>query len=292
MKVNLHVTEKCNFHCKQCYAKFEEHSAPSTEEWMNIIDNCHSSEMVNAYNFAGGEPLLFKGLNQLIRHAHSKGAAVSIITNGYLINDAWIEENAKYLDTIGFSIDSFSSDTLRNIGRCTCSGKILEPERLADIITKLKAANPKIRIKLNSVVSALNKNENLAEDILSYDLPVSRWKLLKMCPFKNENFSNYDLAVSDTEYQNFVHRNTVTLNAVKSSSMLYNTDNGMEIVAEDRINGGYIMIDAGGYLVDDTLNTNYTRIIDCKTEDFRTGIDRLNLDKELYEARYSVKEAS
>lgn len=170
MKVNVHVTEKCNFHCRQCYAKFEEHLVPTTEEWMRIIDNCHASGIVNAYNFAGGEPLLYKGLNKLIKYAYSKGAAVS-----------------------------------------------------------------------------------------------------------------------DMEYQEFVNRNTSTLNAVKSSEMIYTCDRGTEIVAEDRINGGYIMIDAGGYLVDDTLNTNYTRIIDCGTEDFLTGIERLNLDKELYEARYSKK---
>lgn len=289
MKVNLHVTEKCNFHCKQCYAKFEEHRIPSTEEWISIIDNCHASGMVDAYNFAGGEPLMYKGLHELIRHAYNKGASVSIITNGYLINDAWIEENAIYLDTIGFSIDSFSTDSLKNIGRCTYSGKMLEPERLADIIRKLKAANPSLRIKINSVVSALNKDENLASDIIGYDLPVSRWKLLKMCPFKNEEFSNYNLTVTDSEYQEFVRRNTGTLNAVKNSDMIYTSDNGMEIVAEDRINGGYIMVDAGGYLVDDTLNTNYTRIIDCKADDFATGIERLNLDKELYAARYSRK---
>lgn len=289
MKVNVHVTEKCNFHCRQCYAKFEEHLVPTTEEWMRIIDNCHASGIVNAYNFAGGEPLLYKGLNKLIKYAYSKGAAVSIITNGYLINDAWIEENAMYLDTIGFSVDSFQRDTLKDIGRCTCSGKILEVERLVDIIRKLKAVNPKLRIKINSVVSSLNKNEDLASDIIGYDLPVSRWKLLRMCPFKNDEFDNYDLAVSDMEYQEFVNRNTSILNAVKSSEMIYTCDRGTEIVAEDRINGGYIMIDAGGYLVDDTLNTNYTRIIDCRTEDFLTGIERLNLDKELYESRYSKK---
>ena len=110
-----------------------------------------------------------------------------------------------------------------------------------------------------------------------------------MCPFKNEEFSNYNLTVTDSEYQEFVRRNTGTLNAVKNSDMIYTSDNGMEIVAEDRINGGYIMVDAGGYLVDDTLNTNYTRIIDCKADDFATGIERLNLDKELYAARYSRK---
>ncbi|MDD6279940.1 MAG: hypothetical protein ACI4JE_02050 [Ruminococcus sp.] len=31
------------------------------------------------------------------------------------------------------------------------------------------------------------------------------------------------------------------------------------------------MIDTGGYLVDDTLNSNYTQIVDCKTEDFSIG---------------------
>ena len=47
--------------------------------------------------------MLYKGLNKLIKYAYSKGAAVSIITNGYLINDAWIEENAMYLNVIPYA---------------------------------------------------------------------------------------------------------------------------------------------------------------------------------------------
>jgi len=287
MKVNLHITEKCNYNCKQCYAKFESFKEPSAEEWKKIIDNCQSSGKVNAYNFAGGEPMLYKGLDELIKYAHNTGSSVSIITNGFLITDEWIENNALYLDIIGFSIDSFSEETLVDIGRCTCSGRLLETERLVGIIRKLKACNPDIKIKINTVISSLNKSESPAMDILKYNLPIDRWKLLKMCPFKNEEFSNYHLAVSDKEYYDFVERNTDILNAVKSNGILYNTETGMEIVAEDRINGGYIMIDAGGYLVDDTLNSNYTRIIDCKTEDFNKGVSMLNFDTELYKSRYS-----
>lgn len=288
MKVNIHVTEKCNFHCRHCYAKFDEFNMPTVTDWKNVIDNCMSSGMVDAFNFAGGEPLLYNGLDELIEYVYSLGAAVSIITNGYLIDDAWIERNAKYLDTIGFSIDSFSDDTLRAVGRCTCSGRLLENERLVHIISKLKECNPDIRIKINTVVSALNKNECSAKEIERYNLPVDRWKLLRMCPFKNDEFSNYDLAVTDEEYSEYVLRCVTELNAATENGILYTTENGMEIVAEDRINGGYIMIDAGGYLVDDTLNTNYTRVINCITEEFSHGLELLNLDSELYNSRYSA----
>ncbi len=287
MKVNIHVTEKCNFHCRQCYAKFDDFASPTLNEWKKVIDNCFASGKVDAFNFAGGEPLLYNGIDELIEYAHSLGTSVSIITNGYLINDAWIERNANNLDTIGFSIDSFSEETLRSIGRCTCSGRLLETERLVHIIRRLKECNPNIKIKLNTVVSALNKDECPASEIVRYNLPVSRWKLLRMCPFSNEEFNNYELAVTDEEYSTYVSNCVSELNAETENGVLYTTTSGMELVAEDRINGGYIMIDAGGYLVDDTLNTNYTRIINCINEDFSHGLELLNFDTGLYNSRYS-----
>jgi hypothetical protein len=60
----------------------------------------------------------------------------------------------------------------------------------------------------------------------------------------------------------------------------------MDIVCESNLNGTYIMIDAGGYLVDNTKNSNYVRVINCAYTPFSDGISKLTFDSEIYEARY------
>lgn len=77
-------------------------------------------------NLVGGEPLLL-GKNRLasiIEKAQKKyGFITSLVTNGSLLMENL--ELVSRLDTLGLSVDSFSSEILRSIGRCSRSGKVL-----------------------------------------------------------------------------------------------------------------------------------------------------------------------
>lgn len=286
-KVNLHLIEACNYRCRHCFAHFDKHNVLTPEAWKAIIDNAVGSGMVNSFNFAGGEPLLYPHLTSLAEYANSLGCKCSVITNGSYIDEEWIKNNASLFTTIGFSLDSFSPDTLRKIGRCDAKGRILELDRIKKIFTLIKKYNPDIRIKVNTVVSAVNKDENLAELIKLHELPVDRWKILRMAPFENECFSNADITITDEEYAEYISRNLAAFGlGTISDNVLYTTDNGMEIVCESNLNGTYIMIDAGGYLVDDTKNTSYVRVINCAETPFPEGISRLTFDSDIYHARY------
>ena len=287
LKVNLHLIEACNYRCRHCFAHFDKHNVLGLEQWQSIIDNTVNSGLVSSFNFAGGEPLLYPHLTFLAEYAHSLGCDCSIITNGSCIDENWIKRNASLFSTIGFSLDSFSPDTLRKIGRCNTKGEVLDLDRIIEIFTLIKKYNPSVKIKLNTVVSAINKDENLGALIKKHSLPVDRWKILRMAKFENECFSNTDITVTDEEYSNYISRNLAPfgINAT-NENILYHTEEGMEIVCESNLNGTYIMIDAGGYLVDDTKNSSYVRIIDCTKVPFSEGLDKLTFKSDIYEARY------
>lgn len=99
-KINLHILELCNYKCEHCFAHFDSQKLLTEKEWEKIVDNCIENTDVEEFNIAGGEPLLYKDLMKLVRYIHKKGKLISIITNGSLISDLWIEENAKYFTTI------------------------------------------------------------------------------------------------------------------------------------------------------------------------------------------------
>lgn len=288
-KVNLHLTEACNFQCRYCFAHFEEHQTLLVEEWKHIIDHCYSSGMVDAINFAGGEPLLYTGLIDLVQYAKQKGMKCSLITNASRMDEAWILENAGLFDTIGISMDSFHKKTMQRIGRKDCHGNALTLNLLEDKMRLIKQCHPKVKLKLNTVVNAINQNENMADILLKHQLPIARWKLLKMSPFDDGKHSNADLAVSDQAFFQFVQNNldAYGISMVVDDVVLYHTHNGMEIVAERELRSGYIMVDAGGYLVDDTQNSSYIRVINCLEQPFMDGLLKLNFTQDLYAARYS-----
>ena len=288
IKVNMHLIELCNFHCKYCFAHFENHKKLNKENWIKIIDNCVASGIVKEINFAGGEPMLCSYLTDLAEYAAKKGIKCSLITNGSLMTKEWIIKYAGLFTTIGISIDSFSDTTMKSIGRCTTNGKTISGDKIVKITKWIKVYHPDVRIKFNTVVNAYNKNELPAKFFTENNITPNRWKLLKMCPFADECHNNYDLQVSDDEYAAFVAGNLEILGKEFTDfNTKYEISDHTEVVAEKDINGAYIMIDAGGYLVDDTQNTSYTRIINCETEIFSEGLKKLTFYEDTYNSRYT-----
>lgn len=273
-KVNLHLLEGCNFKCKHCFAKFDSCKLLGFKDWKHIIDNCLTSSInIEGFNLAGGEPLLHPDLGRIAAYIKSKNLFCSIITNGILVDEKWIKNNARFYDMIGFSIDSFKPITLKDLGRKTIKNEYVSKERFIDICKLIKKYNPNCRIKVNTVVNKLNKDEIMYE--IMNQVEVDRWKIIKMRPFKNENFSNLDLGISDNEFEKF----------------LKNNNRGRNIVEEVTVRASYIIIDANGFLIDNSEGLTHKVVIDCKKDDFINGFKCLEFDKELYFSRYeNVKE--
>ena len=264
--VNLHLLEACNFRCKYCFAHFNYMKMLPVNTWKSIVDNISSSINVKRFNLAGGEPLLYPDLQELMLYIKEKGFEVSIITNGFLLTEEFIKRNKGVLDCIGISVDSFDTDTLINLNCKTSKGEILDKNRLLSICKLINECD--IDLKINTVVSKLNYNQDLSPVLK--DIKIDRWKILKMKLYQDCGFDNSDLDISMDEFRYFVKTH---------ENLIPNT------VVEDTLKNSYIIIDSEGYLIDNSCDKNI-KTINVVNEDFLTGFKNLSFDKELYFSRY------
>lgn len=306
-KINLHILEACNFRCLQCFSKFGTEKLLPVTDWMKIVDNCLAGADVSEFNIAGGEPMLYPGLVELAKYIRSNGVKVSLITNGSLMDESWIKNYAGLYETIGFSVDSINDETNRKIGRCDRNGNTILAGRIVELCGLIRRYAPECRIKINTVVSALNKDEVMCDFI--DEIAADRWKILRMKPFQYGSFSNLDIQVSSNldiqvsneEFEEFVERNREK-NKEKmekqeekeaGKEVRAGAEAGMEtarrkIVVEPDMKASYVLIDSNGCLLDNAVDEmTPVAVCDCLREDFADGLRRLTLDRERYEARYS-----
>lgn len=297
-KINLHILEACNFGCRQCFSKFGTKKLLPVEDWKKIVDNCIAGADVAEFNIAGGEPMLYPGLVELVKYIRSKGVKVSLITNGSLIDEEWIKNYAGLYKTIGFSVDSLNDETNKKIGRYDRNGKTIPAGMIVELCGLIRKYAPECRIKINTVVSALNKDEVMSAFI--DEITADRWKILRMKPFQYGSSSNLDIQVSDEEFERFVERNKEKNREKnkKESRKRKGKEDGTaakagvetarrEVVIEPDMKASYVLIDSNGYLLDNAVDEmTPVAVCNCLREDFAEGMRRLTLDRKKYEARY------
>jgi radical S-adenosyl methionine domain-containing protein 2 len=264
--VNLHLLESCNYQCKHCFAHFDRNNLLSVQSWKQIIDNITEETAVSRFNLAGGEPLLYTGLEEIIEYINSKGIQVSIISNASLISQERIRCFKNRVAMLGLSIDALNPELLRKMGRCTPNQETLDWDRSVVLCKSIKKNG--INLKINTVVSKLNRNENLT-DFIKTVCP-NRWKLLKMKRFSFEGFDNCELEITENEFKRFCAMHT----------NLYH-------VEEKSLINSYIIVDAGGRLLDNN-NDSYKVVADLTSVDFKTAFHALPFNEALYEERYGL----
>ncbi|ROR40646.1 viperin family antiviral radical SAM protein [Caminibacter pacificus] len=196
--INWHIIQKCNYRCFYCFAKYEKSEREiyfDKSNSLKLLKEVYSYFAQNykriRLNLAGGEPLLVKDLNFIIKSAKSIGFDVSIITN--FSNSDKILESVNFLTMIGISVDSLKEDTIKKIGRF--DKKILNREYFYEKIKLIKSLNPNIQIKINTVVNRFNYNEFLGDFIEKIN--PNKWKILQAFPFKKTVFCE------DWQYERF-----------------------------------------------------------------------------------------
>lgn len=218
--INWHITEACNFSCRYCYAKWLAddigreliHDRQGTRNLLaRIYDYFRPENLGNPLrkeiawdslrlNLAGGEPLLYQQkVIETIKAARQIGFTVSIITNGSRMDKALAEEMAPHLSVLGVSLDSANEQTNAAIGRIDRRSHLPSLAELGSAIAVAKSVNSALKVKLNTVVNALNWYQDMGD--LVANLGPVKWKVLRMLPSVTD-----ELAVTEQEFQHFVRR--------------------------------------------------------------------------------------
>lgn len=216
--INWHITEPCNFQCKYCYARWGKPKGAG-EVWHKpeavgqLLRELHSLPSIveggwaerPRLNIAGGEPMLLwkKGggrLPRILDEAEKAGFDLSIISNGFLLDDGVVRTLAPRLRILGISMDSADPETNERIGRRGSKGKQIGPERMAEIFRLARSVNPGIECKLNTVVCSHNWREDLRQAVGM--IAPDRWKVFQMLPVVGDpKFAGEQRAMTVTSVQ-------------------------------------------------------------------------------------------
>lgn len=274
--INFHITNRCNYQCKHCFARFNQREL-SLDEAKRVIDSIEEyfkeAQLKNSrINLAGGEPLIYPYIDEIIDYISSKGIKVSMITNGSLLTEERVEKWKGKVETIGISIDAKSKEINEKIGRCTKNGP-LDLTRLKGVCDKIHKLG--IKLKINTVISKVN----LKEDLLSIYKQLKPDKVKYLCVhiIENKNSQMQSIVPSKEEFDKFVEMNTY--------------DNNCQVVIENSgyMTNSYFMINPQGqvYMNDNGIEKLYGS---CLETPLIKIYDSVPLYENKFEERYKRKE--
>ena len=104
LMTNLYLTKGCNLRCRYCYPPGDEPSLP-VDETVALLDRIRPHNP--ALNLTGGEPLLYPGINEVLRRAAElRFKPLLLSTNGLLLHR--VADDLSVLDHLVISLDSVS----------------------------------------------------------------------------------------------------------------------------------------------------------------------------------------
>lgn len=243
LTVNFHFVPFCNMKCRYCFV--EKTATLSIEDYILVLEKL--VKYFTRVNFVGGEPTVSSYLIPLIKKAKSLDLDCTMVTNGFdLIRHAdKFKELYFLLSCIGISVDSLRNDINYRIGRM-CNKQIITCEEYEELCKTIKSHG--IRLKINTVVSKLNLNENFS-DFYEKTSP-DRIKIFQVLK-PNSNLKNAydDLLITKQEFYSFIKRHTAF---------------SQKIIAEDN---------------DAMTNAYYILDSECRFLDNKTGIKSPSLAK-------------
>ena len=219
-------------------------------------------------NFSGGEPFLKpKMLGQMITHAHDIDVSPSIVSNGSLIREKWMQRYGHMIDAIAISCDSFDPVTLFEIGRYAPSRDHLQ--QLQNVRDWCDMHG--IQFKINTVVCQPNKNETLHEiEALQPD----RWKVFQCLLIDGENagpdalVDGASMVVSDEEFESFSQRHSHIPHIAENNATMRNS---------------YIIMDEDLCLLDNRQGSKSQTV--CVLDDVHQALTECGFDVDAFRRR-------
>jgi MoaA/NifB/PqqE/SkfB family radical SAM enzyme len=146
--IDITPTERCNLNCKYCFQHDNSSPVMDLNSFKKIVDKGISLG-APVYTFMGGEPTVWKHLEEAITYCNERNLITEITSNGILLN----KEKLIKLGTAGLDLINVSMDEIVDTG---ISGKnlIKNPEMLKNLKDCRKKYG--VHIKFNAVITKQN----------------------------------------------------------------------------------------------------------------------------------------
>lgn len=198
LKISMNMTKKCNLRCIQCFSNSGKQLSNelTTTDIMNLFD-----EMSRNGTFyiclGGGEPFTRNDLFDILEYGKEKQLAISIVSNGLLLNKEIIEKlNNVDLDYLWISFEGMKSnhERLRGIGTFE--------KALGSLKLLKKYYNGKTALRMSINKYNIDDIEGLLKIAEEYDINLIRYTpLLSFGRAKGK-----DLILNQDEYIKFLYK--------------------------------------------------------------------------------------
>lgn len=226
--VNYHILRQCDAACRFCFASFRDVNGQLPLHEARRLLRAVREAGAEKLNLAGGEPTLHPHIGTIVAEARRLGFVTSIVTNGARL-DRLLGHHANDLDWVGLSVDSGDEATEIALGR----SRGRHVARAVELAVRARSLG--VRVKLNTVVTALNWREDLSP--LVRRIRPARWKVFQVLPVAGQNDGDVEpLLIDALEFRAFVERHA------------HLETEGLAPVVEDNdaMRGSYVMVDPLG----------------------------------------------
>ena len=260
--IYLKITGICDLHCSFC-SQFKEKinnmSLKNAKELLKKLKNLG----VTSINYTGGEPLLYKNIEDLLRYGYNLGFEQTLVTNGVHLFDNI--ELLKYVNIIGISLHGKEKTHDKLCGK-TGTYKIV-----TDNIDRIIKEYPNIKILINYTLNKDNINDNDISSILKF----VKDRNLKLC-FGRLNYigasQNSDIILPDSylkkidkiiaDYKNVSISNCIIPCEVSPKfEYLTHSCGAGQIMYAIEANGDVKICPSSTYVIGNVFKNSFTNII-------------------------------
>ncbi len=229
--LRVSLTDRCNLRCQYCMPAEGLDWVPTEQiltdgEVIRLLEVAVTRLGVTSVRFTGGEPLLRKGLPDVVAAAHRLGARTALTTNGLGLQHLAHDLKNAGLDRVNVSLDSIDPATYSTITR---------RDRLPDVIAGLEAAaaiglSP---VKVNAVLLR-GINDDQAPDLMQWCLDRGyELRFIEQMPLDPQHgWNRQDMVTADEtlELLSATHRLTALDGRGSAPAERYLVDDGPHVV--------------------------------------------------------------
>jgi MoaA/NifB/PqqE/SkfB family radical SAM enzyme len=200
------LTNLCNLRCSFCFQERKrKKNAMNKNDWLSLIDQLPENSRIT---LTGGEPLVFKGFEEVFLACCEKAQEVNIVSNGLLLNDEIIK---LLLSKKNFSILGISIDTIGNYSRDFKNNQWnVLTNQIKNFVKERNKINHKSAVDIKSVILDDNIDElfNLHKYCMEeLNADTHSFQLLKGAEIQHSDvmflFEDIDKEYKAYEYKNF-----------------------------------------------------------------------------------------